>query len=269
MNRRALAIAAFLAACCTALLMVYLKRFEQEMSGGDRVALLTLVKPVARGAVISDDMLATRRVPLAYLEDRAVKASDRAKVLGLEASTELTPQQTLLWTDLAITTEERDLSTLVRPGKRGVTVHAAGFNDAPGNALIHPGDYVDVLLTSVDSRDPKDQSTTVLLQRILVLAVGKETSGSLLASDQRNTASAAQEKLLTLSLSLADAQILALALEKGRLVVAVRNASDPAVQTDMPDVNAGMLFTGRARPEAPSAARGAPAGPIAIGGQQR
>ena len=43
MNRRALAIAAFLAACCTALLMVYLKRFEQEMSGGDRVALLTLV----------------------------------------------------------------------------------------------------------------------------------------------------------------------------------------------------------------------------------
>ncbi|HET9930428.1 MAG TPA: Flp pilus assembly protein CpaB [Polyangiaceae bacterium] len=265
MNRRALAIAAFLAACFTALLVVYLNRFEREMSGGDKVALLTVVKPVPRGAVITDDMLATRKVPLAYVEDRAVKAAERAKVLGLEASTTLSPQETLLWTDLAITTEERDLSALVRPGKRAVTVHAGGFNDSPGNALIRPGDYVDVLLTSLDSKDPKDQSTMVLLQRILVLAVGQETSGMRASGDQRGVAPVNQDKVLTLSLSLADAQILALALEKGRLIVAVRNASDPAVQTDMPDVNASMLFTGRARTEAP-AVRAAPAGPVAIGG---
>lgn len=267
MNRRALAVAAFLAACFTALLIVYLKRFEREMSGGERVALLTLVKPVARGTVISDDMLATRKVPLAYVEDRAVKASERAKVLGLEASTSLTPQQTLLWTDLAITTEERDLSSLVRPGKRAVTVHAAGFNDAPGNALIRPGDYVDVLLTSVDAKEQKEQSTMVLLQRILVLAVGQDTAGARLGDEPRGARPAAQDKVLTLSLSLADAQVLALALEKGRLLVAVRNASDPAVQTDMPDVNASMLFTGRARPE-PAAVRAAPTGPIAIGAQR-
>lgn len=267
MNRRAFTIAIFLAACFTALLIVYLKRFEREMSGGDRVALLTLVKPVARGAVIADDMLATRQVPLAYVEDRAVKASERAKVLGLEASTSLTPQQTLLWTDLAITAEERDLSSLVRPGKRAVTVHAAGFNDAPGNALIRPGDYVDVLLTSVEAKEQKDQSTMVLLQRILVLAVGQDTAGTRLGNEPRGAGPSAEDKLLTLSLSLADAQVLALALEKGRLLVAVRNASDPGVQTDMPDVNANMLFTGRARVEAPVAARAAP-GPIAIGAQR-
>ncbi len=269
MNRRALLVALFLAACGTALLVVYLHRYEREMSGGDRVNLLTLVKAVPRGALISDDMLATRAVPVAYVEDRAVKAAERAKVIGLPAATALSPQQGLLWTDLAITTEERDLSSLVQPGKRGVTVHATGFNDAPGSALIRPGDYVDVIVTTVESSDPREQTSVVPLQRVLVLAVGEETSGaSNLELHGRGLERG--EKLLTLSLSLQEAQLLALALEKGRLSVAVRNVADPAVQSDVPDVNIGALFAGRLRVEAPRAApRGGPSGPIAIGGNRK
>ncbi|MGE5787789.1 MAG: Flp pilus assembly protein CpaB [Myxococcales bacterium] len=269
MNRRALAIALFLAACTTALLVVYLRRFEQTMSGGERVDLLTLVKPVERGAVITDEMLATRSVPLAYVEDRAVKAVEKAKVLGLQATTALTPPQTLLWTDLAITTEERDLSSLVQPGKRGVTVHAAGADDAPGNALIRPGDYVDLIITSLDSKDPRDQSSMVLLQRILVLAVGQETGAAPTSVDVRGGGNPMRaERVLTLSLSLAETQLLSLAVEKGRLSVAVRNTSDPAVQSDAPDVNANALFTGRVRPEPRAVPRGGPSGPIALGGKK-
>jgi pilus assembly protein CpaB len=264
MNRRALAIATFLAACGTALLIVYLRRFEHEMSGGEPVALLSLVKAVERGGVITDDMLATRSVPVAYVEDRAVKASERAKVLGLQASTALRPQQTLLWTDLAITTEARDLSSLVQPGKRGVTVHAAGFNDAAGSTLVLPGDYVDVLVTSLDSRDPRDQSTAVLLQRVLVLAVGPHTDVNGGAELPIN-AVARSDRQLTLSLSLSEAQLLALATEKGHLSVAVRNAADPGVQSDIPDVNATSLFPGSNRADAPAPPRAA-AAPIALGG---
>lgn len=269
MNRRNMVIAVFLAACSTALLIVYLRRFEREMSGGERVNLLTLVKPIERGAVITDEMLATRSVPLAYVENRAVKAAERAKVLGLQAAMALTPPQTLLWTDLAITTEERDLSSLVQPGKRGVTVHAAGVDDSPGNALIRPGDYVDLIVTSLDSKDARDQSSMVLLQRVLVLAVGQETGVDQASIEVRGRSSARGDRVLTLSLSLAEAQLLSLALEKGRLSVAVRNTGDPAIQTDAPDVNATSLFTGRVRSEPRAAARAPSNGPVAIGGTRR
>ena len=265
MNRRALAISLFLAACCTALLIVYLRRFELEMSGGERVNLLTLVKPVERGNVITDDALATRRVPLAYVEDRAVKAVERSKVVGLQATTSLAPPQTLLWTDLAVTTEERDLSSLVQPGKRGVTVHASGIDDSPGNALIRPGDYVDLILTNVTPANPSEQSSMVLLQRVLVLAVGQKTALAPGGLDLRGRTPGVGDRLLTLSLSLAESQLLSLALEKGRLSVAVRNTRDPAVQTDIPDVNASALFTGRQQPTPTAAPRRTDNGPIALG----
>jgi pilus assembly protein CpaB len=263
MNRRPLAIALFLAACATALLVVYLRRFEREVSGGPPVRVLTLVKAVERGAVLRDGDLATRDIPLAYVEDRAVRSTERAKVLGLEARAALQPQQTLLWSDLAITTEARELSALVQSGKRGVTVRAAGFDDSPGSALIHPGDYVDVIVTSVGPGEPREAASAVLLQRVLVLAVGEQTGPTpidTLAHARQ------QERPLTLSLSLAEAQRLALASERGHLSVAVRNAADPAVQADVPDVRASSLFAPVITPP-PSAPR-AGVGPIALGGRR-
>lgn len=266
MNRRALAIALFLAACATALLVVYLRRFEREMSGGPPVRVLTLVKAVERGAVIGEDALATRDVPLAYVEDRAVRASERAKVLGLEAQAALRPQQTLLWSDLAIITEARELSALVQPGKRGVTVRAAGFDDTPGNALIRPGDYVDVIVTSTGPGDARELASAVLLQRVLVLAVGEQTGPVSAGAGAQAPHLGREERPLTLSLSLAEAQRLALAGERGHLSVAVRNAADPAVQAEVPDVRASALFAAPI-PAPPSAPRLA-GGPIALGGRR-
>jgi pilus assembly protein CpaB len=262
MRSRPLAVAAFLAACATALLVVYLRRFEYEVSGGPPVRLLTLVKTVERGAVLREDALATRDVPLAYVEDRAVRASERSKVLGLEARVTLEPQQTLLWSDLAITTEARELSALVLPGKRGVTVRAAGFDDTPGSALIHPGDYVDVIVTLSGPGQAREVTSAVLLQRVLVLAVGEQTGP---APVEALAHGGRPERPLTLSLSLAEAQRLALASERGQLSVALRNAADPAVQADVPEVRDSALFAPIA-PLPPSAPRSG--GPIALGGRR-
>src|SRR6185369_245271 len=130
------------------------------------------LRPIERGKMITEDMLTTRSVPLAYVEDRAIKAAERSKVLGLQTSVAIFPQQTLMWTDLAITTEDRDLSSLIQPGKRAVAVRAStGSDDTRGNQLIRPGDYVDVIATFRGEAD-SDQSSAVLLQRVLVLAVG-------------------------------------------------------------------------------------------------
>ena len=249
MSTKPLFIALTLSLFGTALLVLYMHRFEVEMSGGDRVELLAVTKPIERGTKITDDMLSSRSVPTAYVEDRAVKAAERSKVLGLESSVPLSPQQTLMWTDLAVTTEDRDLSSLVQPGKRGFTVRAsAGIDGAPGNALIHPGDYVDVIVT-MEADGPegaRQQSSVVLLQRVLVLAVGQETQTAKIL-EPKHDSSGIRDKVLTLSLSLPEAQLLALALERGRLCVAVRNAKDPVVQSDVPDLKTSALLDTKAR----------------------
>jgi pilus assembly protein CpaB len=250
MNRRALAMAFVLACLGTALLVLYMRKFEREMSGGEPVELLMAVKQIERGKTITEDMLTTRSVPLAYVEDRAVKAAERSKVLGLQTSVALYPQQTLMWTDLAITTEDRDLSSLVQPGKRAVTVRATtGSEDTRGNQLIRPGDYVDVIATfHSENGEQSEQASAVLLQRVLVLAVGSETQAAGSSDSKlRDSTSSQRDKLLTLSLNLPEAQLLALAIERGRLSVAVRPPGDPGVVDDIPDMKASALLDTKAR----------------------
>jgi len=262
MNRRALVISLVMALLGTALLVVYLRKFEREMSGGEPVEVLMALRPIERGKMLTDDMLTTRSVPLAYVEDRAIKAAERAKVLGLQASVAIFPQQTLMWTDLAITTEDRDLSSLIQPGKRAVAVRAAtGSDDTRGNQLIRPGDYVDVIATFRADLENSDPSSAVLLQRILVLAVGSETQN--VSNDAKTRDSSIQDKQLTLSLSLPEAQLLSLALERGRLSVAVRPPSDPGTVDDLPDLKASALRDTKVRADLqrrPSA----PQGPVRI-----
>ena len=88
----------------------------------------------------------------------------------------LAAQQTLMWSDLSVASDERrDLSSLVQPGNRAVSV-VAQQNDK-SYALIHAGDYVDLISTMQATKDPAADARTavVLLQKVLVLAVGLDT----------------------------------------------------------------------------------------------
>jgi pilus assembly protein CpaB len=257
MNRRALVLSLVLAAVGVILLLLYMRTFEREVSGGDRVELLMLVKPVKRGEPLKEESLSTRSVPLAYVEDRAVKATEKAKVVGLRTTTALSSNQTLLWTDLAITTEDRDLSSLVQPGKRAFTVRAAGSGDTRSNALIRPGDYVDVIVTMQDGRPPEDPTlpvmrdqkrSVVLLQRVLVLAVGLDTrqQADSVPLDSRSH----RDRLLTLSLTVQQAQLLALASERGVISVLLRTPTDQTVSQSVPDLSSSALLDTEAREQA-------------------
>jgi len=258
MNRRAMFIAAALALAGITLLFVYMKRFERDMSGGDQVELLAAVKPIKRGTVITDEMLTARDVPIAYVESRAIKAAERSKVVGLQSANEIAPQETVMWTDLAITTENRDVSSLVQPGKRAVTVHGAGGDEAALNGLVRPGDYVDVVATmdegvAANAAAPngsKERVAVVLLQKVLVLAVAGDTQIAA-AGDPKTRPNGPPDKSITLSLNVKEAQLLALAMEKGHVSVAVRNPDDPRI-SDLPDMPASALSDSKARAAAQS-----------------
>jgi pilus assembly protein CpaB len=267
MNRRALLISLIAAMTSVIMLLLYTRQFEQDMSGGDRVRMLIAIKPIERGKLVSEDMLATRDVPIAYVENRGIKSSERSKIVGVAAANNVQAHDLLMWTDLAVNTEERDLSSLVQPGSRAVTVHATNADDTKANALIRPGDYVDVVATMLDRGSGQDgRSSIVLLQRVLVLAVGTATEAQAVAGGSQSGSQ--RDLVLTLSLNLQETQLLALAAERGHLVVAVRNPTDTRIIEGIPDMSSAALFDVKARNDIqrkrPSSPAVTPAGPVRL-----
>ncbi len=232
MNKSAFLIALVTALVGGALCFLYLKRAEQELSGGKKIEILTMVKSVDQGARVTEDNVAVREVPQAYVEDRSVKAAEKSRVVGLRLGHDLRAGQTLMWTDLAIATDERrELSGLIQPGRRAYTVHSRDQSFA----LVEPGDYVD-LLASLNSLEGR--KSVVLLQKVLVLAQGLSTLPSD-PTDKRRTRNVA----LTLSVTLPESQLLSLAgaAGSGELVVVLRNPEDPRVAEGIKDMNIKAL----------------------------
>jgi pilus assembly protein CpaB len=249
LSRRLLLCAVAFGLTGAGLLMLYLNRFEEVVSGGSRVQLLTVIKPVERGALLTEDMLSIIEVPLAYVEQRAVKAADRGKVVGIRTDNALEAQDTLMWSDLAISSDDRDLSSLVQPGKRAITVRASeAGSDPAGNGLLRPGDYVDVIVTLRSELGEGAPSAIVLLQRVLVLAVGNKTQPQGFGDKSGdNSRASAEERELTLSLKVEEAQLLSLARERGTLSVALRGPADSKVTEGIADMPLSSLYDKTAR----------------------
>ena len=240
MNRRALLIALVVAALGAFLLFLYQQRFERDASGGERIKVLVALKPIERGKSLTDDVLDTREIPQAYVEDRAIRAADKSKILGLKLGVSLQPQQMVMWTDLLTSGDERrDPATLVQNGNRAVTIRASR-DDTGSTQLIRPGNYVDVIAVLQQPGSNDARSAVVLLQRVLVLAVGNETSPDAIevAPDR---ARSERDSLLTVSVTLPEAQLLSLAADKGRLVVALRNPNDQP-RPPQPDLPSSTLL---------------------------
>src|SRR3954447_826069 len=103
MNCRALFIAVLVGILGAFLLVLYQRRFELEASGGEKVKLLIAVKRIERGKPLTDDVISIREIPLAYVDDRAIRESEKNKILGLKVGNTVKEQQLLLWSDLTAT----------------------------------------------------------------------------------------------------------------------------------------------------------------------
>jgi pilus assembly protein CpaB len=137
---------------------------------------------------------------------------------------------------LAIATDEqRDLSALIQPGNRAISIRAER-NDK-SFALIRPGDYVDVI-GNLPAGEGEKRNAIVLLQRVLVLAVGLQTAPANLVDDKD---AYSKDLILTLSVNLQEAQLVSLATDKGELMVALRNPDDPRVVDGIPDMSSTAL----------------------------
>lgn len=255
MNRTALLAALLVSALGVALFFLYMRRFEDEATGGAPIEVLMVTEDVAVNEPLTRQALAVKRLPQAYLEDRHIRASDQDRILGIRLGTSVRAGQSLLWTDLETAAQERrDLSQLLRAGMRALTVRAGATSDFGG--LLRAGDRVDVLLTAIRPETEDEQVTVPLLQNVLVLAVGRNTGGpGAGAGDEEDRRS----KEVSIAVTLTQAAMVTHALLSGEIQLVLRNPEDLEVIEGVPDTTETDLIEAavrraraRRRPATPS-----------------
>jgi pilus assembly protein CpaB len=262
LQRRALVVALVVTCLGASLFLLAVHRFELERSGGTSVRLLVAKRSLPRGHAVTSDDVTVRAVPGAYAESRAIRAADLPKIIHLRLGGSIDTQETLLWTDLEIASPaRRDLSSLVMPGHRAVYVRA--MREDQGSALIRPGDYVDVIATFSEETGPSAGKTAiVLLQKALVLANGTHTSAAAMDAKDDKSRPASREQGLTLSLTVQEAQLIALAADKGQFSVALRSPDDPRTVELLPDLTAAAVLD--KGPRASTTVKRPPTGPVRL-----
>lgn len=220
------------------MLFLYMQRFEEEASGGPPVSVLVATRDIGLGAAITPDMLGARPLPRSYVEDRHIPASEADRIIGVRVTSGVKGGESLLWTDLATTSEQRrDLSGLVRHGQRAITIRADVSTSFGG--LLRPGDRVDVLLTVM--RETNQYVTIPLLQNLLVLAAGRDTGAPVRPGERRRTRHGTVAQV-TLSVTLEQAAALALSQEQGRLTLILRNPDDITIVENARDTTTGDIM---------------------------
>ncbi|MDH5492196.1 MAG: Flp pilus assembly protein CpaB [Myxococcales bacterium] len=236
MNRTALLAAVVVAFLGILLFGLYTKRFEQEVRGGEPISILMATTDIPLGEPLTRSVLGTRDIPESYIEDRHIRESDIERILGVKVSTALRSNQSLHWTDLSTTSQERrELSSLLREGMRAITVQATRSSAFGG--LLRPGDRVDVLLTAIRPGGT-EEITVPLLQNILALAVGADTGGPDATDEQGRR----QSRDVTLAVTMEQAAMLTHAEKRGELQLVLRNPNDVAIIEGLPETTASDLM---------------------------
>jgi pilus assembly protein CpaB len=191
--------------------------------------VLVAANDVEAGETFTDQTLAVRDLPRAYVEGRHIRAGDIKDVLGGRAVSPVRASEAVLWTDLSTIGERpRALSSLVPTGMRAVAVERGG-TDFEG--LLQAGDHVDVLLTTAQQSDAEAKTVT-LLQNLLVLSIGGDIGADLTARPERSDRRSGGN--VTVSATAEQAQVLIQAKAHGKLSLIVRNPDDITLSEGMP-----------------------------------
>lgn len=144
------------------------------------------------------------------------------------------------------------LTAVIEPGMRAVAVQVNEVSSVAG--FIQPGSRVDVLYTRAFTNG--DSATKTLLQNVKVIALGREISPA--PATGAPAASAREVRpatVATLMVSQQQAEMLTLAMQRGKIQLALRNPLDAEVSDDFEPTQAedlGIKEPVRAAPKPPA-----------------
>jgi pilus assembly protein CpaB len=151
------------------------------------------------------------------------------------------------------------LAATIEMGKRAVSVPVSDSSGAGG--LILPRSHVDVLFTRTGSMN--EAVTTVILQNVVVMAIGRMTEASTVQGvPGQQQPSSSGTRAATLLVTPEEAARLEFARQQGKISLALRNPLDPSTEEDeepvitATDLNIGTgprrLPGGRLAPQMPN-----------------
>lgn len=189
-----------------------------RLTEGDVSTIVVAASPIAFGTELTKEN--TKEIPwsTAVLPEGAIATKDdllqggRRMVLALIARNE-----PILRSKITAPNQPANLSSMLQPGKRAVTVRVDDVRGVAG--FIQPGDLVDVVLirTEADSRNNQSYSD-IILQAAAVLAIDQVTGER---TDKPTIA-----KAVTLEVTPEDAQKILLATNIGRLSLILRQPAE-------------------------------------------
>jgi Flp pilus assembly protein CpaB len=141
------------------------------------------------------------------------------------------------------------LNAIISPGKRAMTIETDAESSLSG--LLQPGNWVDVLVTI----RPDDKAlgakwvTETILQDVKVLAVGDSLSPRAEdPADKKKKTRGRNRPAVTLEVTPAEAQSLALAVSKGDLHLVLRSDVDKIQQESTGPLNTNTMLGVKAEP---------------------
>src|SRR5207302_917730 len=140
-------------------------------------------------------------------------------ILGRPVNVDIAQGQPLTWSDFdgPKAGGSRRLSQQVQKGQRAMTVPVDLSGSLAG--MLRPGDHVDILGTFARGQGT-DWETVTLLQNVLIIAVGGSAE-----SEEANT-SGRPPTSITVSVDLEEGELLAFAIQRGPINIALRSAED-------------------------------------------
>jgi pilus assembly protein CpaB len=222
---------AFAVAWITALALswwVYRRSAAPEKKAVVRVVAAAKALPLGHQLLPSDLKLIT-------LEQADVPAGSFLKVEDVAERAlivPLTAGDLVLDPQLAAKGGGEGLTAVIEPGMRAVAVQVNEVSSVAG--FIQPGTRVDVLYTRAFTDG--GSATRTLLQNIKVIALGTEINTAKPPTDAQAAAATRNAKaatVATLMVSQQQAEMLTLAMQRGRIQLALRNPLDEQVVEDV------------------------------------
>jgi pilus assembly protein CpaB len=210
---------------------VYTDAFQATETGGTPVSVIVALEDIPLGEPVAAEWLTTRDIPRTYVEDRHIPATDMRELIGLPLAQSVHAGEAVLRTDLSpLSDSRRTLSGSIPAGMRALTIQA--FQTALFAGLLRPGDHVDVLVTVGDPAIPAQGRTAVVLENVMVLAVGQEVHAT--GPEQPATVAQAQDRSVrmgqasnvTLEVTIEQSALLAQARNRGSIFLALRSPLD-------------------------------------------
>ena len=204
------------------------------------IDVLAFARDVPSGTVLSKDDLGKKSVPAIGMRGQALTEENLSEVIGRKIIIGHKANEVLFWSDVeGGDPRARGLSADVKRNMRAMSINVSGAAAVSG--MVKPNDHVDVIGTFNFPDDEGkikrgDPVTCTILQNVLVLATGRDTSKTQVRDlGMRGTSG---YSTVTLEVSPREAEMLAFAEQiKGRLILTLRNRTDTHAEDELPQVD--------------------------------